>query len=179
MKSDEVDAALENFATELAESGKGDAPFIALQNLTRRLVGAQLFTTLTVDMKNDVYRREYSSDPATYPKSGTKPIDYNRWFETVCVRRELFVANTIVEIASLFRDHALIASLGFGSVINIPVVLDGELVGSVNCTDVEGYYTPEKLALLKHLAIPAKLAFALAMRPGAPSQDHVTAQSLT
>lgn len=163
----EIEAALERFSKDLAEDSKGAAPFVALQELTRRVVGAKLFTTLSVDVKNGVYRREYTSNPTAYPVSGTKPIDYNRWYDIVCKQRQIFVANSIGEISTLFRDHATISSLGYGSVVNFPVVLGGELLGTVNCTDVEGHYTPDRVALLKHLAIPAQFAFILTKVPDA------------
>ena len=162
MSHDEIDAALADFAANISKNTRGDAPFVALQHLARRLIGANLFTILTVDMQNQVYRRQFTSNPAIYPVSGTKAIDYNRWFDIVCKERKSFIANSIAEIATLFRDHATISSLGYGSVINIPVVVDGELLGTVNCTDVEGHYTPAKVALSRHLDLPAKLAFTLA-----------------
>ena len=162
MAPDEIDAALEAFATDIAKDAKGDARFVALQALAQRLIGARLFTIMAVDMKNGVYRRQFSSHPETYPAAGTKPIEYNRWFDTICKERKTFIANTIAEIATVFRDHETSWSLGCGSVINLPVIVDGELLGTVNCQDVEHNYTPEKVALSKHLDIPAKLAFTLA-----------------
>ena len=47
----------------------------------------------------------------------------------------------------------------------MPVVIGGELVGTVNMLDVEGYYTPERVAVIREvLAVPAKLATLVAMR---------------
>ena len=67
---------------------------------------------MTVDMGKMLARRAYTSDPANYPCSGTKPVEMNSWFEVVHTRREMFVANTLAEIAQVFPDHALIGSLG-------------------------------------------------------------------
>ncbi|MNY76956.1 hypothetical protein D3C86_2167130 [compost metagenome] len=64
----------------------------------------------------------------------------------------------------MFGDHETIWALGCGSVANIPVVVGGELLGTVNCLDVEHHYTPERVALSKHLELPAKLAFLAAAR---------------
>ena len=62
----------------------------------------RLFTIMTVDMKAMLARRAYTSDPKNYPCSGTKPVEMNRWFEIVHSRREMFVANTLAEIARSF-----------------------------------------------------------------------------
>jgi len=77
--------------------------------------------------------------------------------------RRYFVANTIADIAKVFPDYELIDSLGCQSVVNMPVVLGRELVGTVNMLDVEGHYTPERVELIKEIiAVPAKLAAVVA-----------------
>ena len=121
------------------------------------------FTYMTVDMKNELARRAYTSDAANYPTSGTKPIHYDDCFDIVHKQHAYFVANTIDDIAKVFPDHELINSLRCQSVVNMPVLLGGELVGSVNMLHEAGYYTPERVAEIKAvLSIPAKLAAALA-----------------
>ena len=151
--------AIARFDAAIAEAKGGEAAFAALQALTQRTVGAKLFTYMTVDMENEVARRAYTSDPVSYPTSGTKPIRYDSWFDIVHKERRYFVANTIGDIAKVFPDYELINSLGCQSVVNMPVVLGGELVGTVNMLDVEGYYTPERVQLIREIvAVPAKLA---------------------
>ena len=76
-----------------------------------------------------------------------------------------FVANTIEDIAEVFPDHATIASLGCGSVLNLPVVLGGELVATVNLLDEAGHYAPDRVAAAEErLAVPRRLCSALAHR---------------
>ena len=151
--------AIARFDAAIANAkGAGEA-FGALQALVQATVGAKLFTFMTVDMQAEVARRAYTSDPQNYPTSGTKPIRYDSWFDIVHKERQYFVANTIADIAKVFPDHELIDSLGCQSVVNMPVVLGGELVGTVNMLDVDGYYTAERVALIKEIiAVPAKLA---------------------
>jgi len=49
----------------------------------------------------------------------------------------------------------------------MPVILQGELVATVNMLDVEGHYTPERVdAIRQTLSIPAKLAVAIARAQG-------------
>jgi GAF domain-containing protein len=151
--------AIARFDAAIAQAKGADEAFGALQALVQATVGAKLFTFMTVDMQAEVARRAYTSDPQNYPASGTKPIRYDAWFDIVHKQRQYFVANTIAEIAKVFPDYELINSLGCQSVVNMPVVLGGELVGTVNVLDVEGYYTPERVELIKEIiAVPAKLA---------------------
>ena len=156
-------SALAAFDSAIAEATNAEAAFAALQQLTQATVGAKLFTYMTVDMASELARRAYTSDPANYPTSGTKPITYGPWFEVVHTERRFFVANTIADIAAVFPDYELIDSLGCQSVVNMPVILHGELVGTVNMLDVAGHYTVERVQTIKDvLSIPAKLAAKIA-----------------
>ena len=82
-----------------------------------------------------------------YPVSGTKPIHKDRWFAIVHDEKRSFVANTIADIATVFPDYELIKSLGCGAVINLPVVLRGQLAATINLLDAERAYTPERVTL--------------------------------
>lgn len=157
--------AIAQFDAAISNAVGAEAAFRALQALVQATVGAKLFTYMTVDMEAEVARRAYTSDPQNYPTSGTKPIRYDSWFDIVHKQRQYFVANTIAEIAQVFPDYELINSLGCQSVVNMPVVIGGELVGTVNMLDVEGYYTAERVQAIRDLiAVPAKLAALVARR---------------
>lgn len=151
--------ALASFDRAIATAKGAEAAWQALRTAADALVGAKLFTVMTVDMVNEVAGRVFTSDPESYPVSGTKPIHYDAWFDIVHKQRQPFVANTIADIAKVFPDHETIWSLGCGSVINLPVEIGGEMVGTINLLDVEHYYTPERVALCANLALPGKTAF--------------------
>ncbi|MAN44625.1 MAG: GAF domain-containing protein [Hyphomonas sp.] len=154
---------LATFDAAIAVAQTAEAAYKALQDLAQASVGAKLFTIMTVDMAADVARRAYTSDPVNYPASGTKPINYGPWFDVVHKQREYFVANTIEDIAQVFFDHELINELGCQSVINMPIVIGDELVATMNILDVEGYYTPERVQMVRELlSVPAKLAVLVA-----------------
>ena len=155
-----ADTALAEFDGALSRALKPDDAYAALQALTERTVGVKLFTIMTVDMKAGLARRAYTSDPQSYPASGTKPIHFDDWFDIVHKQRRDFVANTLADIAKVFPDHELIGSLGCGSVVNMPVILADELVCTMNVLHEEQYYTPERVAELdRRLALPAKTAY--------------------
>ncbi|KKC39741.1 hypothetical protein WH87_06265 [Devosia epidermidihirudinis] len=158
-------AAIAQFDAAISQAKGAEQAFAALQALTEATVGAKLFTYMTVDMEEEVSRRAYTSDAKNYPTSGTKPIRYDSWFDIVHKDRQYFIANTIADIAKVFPDYELIDSLGCQSVVNLPVIIEGELVGTVNMLHVDGYYTPERVAQIRELiAVPAKLAALVAAR---------------
>ncbi|MHB1104177.1 MAG: GAF domain-containing protein [Devosia sp.] len=153
------------FVDAVSEARELESSWKALEDLAGAVVGHRLFTVMTVDMTAGLARRAYSNHPAEYPVSGTKPIHRDAWFDVVHRERRSFVANSIEDIAQVFPDHALIASLGCASVLNLPVVLEGDLVATINLLDVAGHYTPERVASAEaQLAIPARLCCALAFR---------------
>lgn len=148
------------FVAAVSEAKEADAGWKALAGLAGSVVGHKLFTVMTVDIPAGLVRRAYSNRPAEYPTSGTKPLLGNTgdWFETVFNQRRTFVANAIEDIAKVFPDHELIASLGCGSVINL--------------LDATGHYTPERVAAAEALlAIPARLCCALALRFDARAEE--------
>ena len=157
--------AIAAFDAAIAEAKGADDAFKALQTLTEASVGAKLFTYMTVDMQAELARRAYSSDPINYPASGTKPLRYDSWFDIVHKQRQYFVANSIDDIAKVFPDYELIDSLGCQSVVNMPVVIGSELIGTVNMLHEAGYYTPERVQMIRDvIAVPAKLAALVAAR---------------
>ncbi len=153
------------FVEAVSEARESESSWKALEDLAGAVVGHRLLTVMTVDMTAGLARRAYSNHPAEYPVSGTKPIHRDAWFDIVHRQRRSFVANSIEAIAEVFPDHALIASLGCASVLNLPIVLEGDLVATLNLMDIAGHYTPERVALAEaKLAIPARLCCALALR---------------
>jgi hypothetical protein len=58
----------------------------------------------------------------------------------VLTRQQPYLGRTPADVQSVFFDHALIASLGCGSVLNVPVVWDGRTLGTINLLHEEGWY---------------------------------------
>jgi len=145
-----------NFVAAMEEDGgQPDKAFAALEALTRELVGVKLFTVMTSDTGRKESERVYSSMPDVYPVSGTKPYNETHWSEITLRNKRTFVANTIGDIARVFDDHELILSLGCQSVINVPIIVGGDVIGTVNCLHEEGYYTAERVRAADQLKLPA------------------------
>lgn len=151
----EVEEARARFVAGVAAPGQPEAAFAALAGLVAAEVGARLFTVMTFDAARGVSRRRWSNMPDAYPQGGTKPMQEDRWADQVLGRREPFVANDIDAIAEVFADHGLIRSLGCESCLNLPIVVGGEVLGTLNCLDAAGHYTPERVARARDaLSVP-------------------------
>ncbi|EEW26629.1 GAF domain-containing protein [Rhodobacter ferrooxidans] len=141
-----------------------DQTFAALHTAADCAIGVQLFTVTVQDAAAGVVRRAYSSHPEDYPVSGTKPLQTDRWSAQVLGEGRMFVANTTAEFADVFPDHALINALGCQSAVNVPVTLGGVVLGTVNLLDVEGHFTPDRLAVLQRLMAAWQGRLVTAMR---------------
>jgi GAF domain-containing protein len=163
----------ETWRAFLAALGAPEQPapvFLALQTLNREEVGAKLFTLMTFDAPAGLSRRVHSSHPREYPVSGSKPLSVGVWSRTVIEERRTFVANTISAIAEVFPDHELIDSLGCGSVVNLPVVFSGEVIGAANALDAPGHYTPERVERIERLSPFVTIALLAARLAGQGSE---------
>ena len=148
------------FDTALLAASHAEDAWQALQDLTASAVGFRLFTVMTVDLANGLARRAFTSHPLQYPGSGTKPIRRDGWFDIVHGKQQMFVANTISAIARVFPDHEKIWSMGCGSVVNLPVVIDGMLTATINMLHTEHYYSRERVdTIARQLTEPAQRAF--------------------
>lgn len=128
---------------------KAQEVFAELHRSVDATEGAKLFTVSALDHAAGVSRRAYTSDPAAYPVTGTKPMTPDAWSAQVLDRGETFVANTTAEFARYFPDHSLINTLGCQSAVNIPVFDGGQAVGTVNLLDVENHFPADRVERLK------------------------------
>ncbi|MFK8078914.1 MAG: GAF domain-containing protein [Granulosicoccus sp.] len=148
----------------LASAKQPLATYVGMQRLVEETIGVKLFTLMEIDRERNVARRSYTNSPDAYPVSGEKPLEHNRWTEHVEVGQNLFVANSISEIADVFPDYELIQSLGCESCLNIPIVIGGQVEGTLNCLHVAGHYTHEKVVAAESLKLAGALTFLMARR---------------
>lgn len=145
---------------EIAETGSAHDMFAELDRMVQAQTGAIIFSCSTFDPITRQAKRVYTNQPEAYPLSGLKDVLPGRWPEVVLDRGQTFVANTISEIEEVFPDHELIARLGCGSVVNMPVILAGSTLGTINLLDKNGHYTEERVEQIKALKPAALIAFA-------------------
>jgi len=136
------------FSTSLAQAGhQPEATYQTLCQQADALIGVRLFTLTAIDNRRQVARRVFTNKPQAYPLLGTKPLQDNPWSTLVLRRHQTFVANTIDAIAQVFFDHELIRSLGCEAVVNIPIVVAGQVLGTINCLHAAGHYSARRVAL--------------------------------
>lgn len=144
-----------------ADDADAQASFDALCKLTKEVVGVKLFTIMTHDARTGEAGRIYSNMPEAYPVSGTKPANETDWTRQVIGEKRTFVANDIESIAAVFDDHALIKSLGCESVINVPIIVGGKVLGTINCLHEAGFYTKERVEAAEALKLPGAVCLLL------------------
>ena len=151
-----------DLAQAIADKNQPDAAYAGLEALVDQTIGIKLFTLMELDFARGVAKRTYSNMPEAYPSSGEKPMQPGRWSEQVEGRHQTYVANSIEEIAEVFPDHDLIQSLGCESCLNLPIVAGGRLLGTLNCLNVAGHFTPDRVAAAETLKLPGAAVFLLA-----------------
>lgn len=152
---------MKDYSLPLTSADQPQATFEALQQMVDDTIGIKLFTLMEIDRARGVVRRNYSNKPDAYPVSGEKPLQQNEWTRQVQDRHETFVANTIDEIAAVFPDYELIDSLGCQSCLNLPIVVQGIVIGTLNCLHEAGHYTPDRVSAAEALKDPGATAFLL------------------
>lgn len=149
---------MKDLLAALAAPGQPETLYRALERHLSKEIGFGLFTLLYRD--GDEVARVYSSNETAYPVFGRKQMGPTPWGEKVIDRQEAFLGPDPEAIIWAFYDHELIFSLGLGAVINIPVIYNGETIGTMNLLDRSGAYTEEhlqKAAGYASLLIPAYL----------------------
>ncbi|SDR29013.1 GAF domain-containing protein [Pseudovibrio sp. Tun.PSC04-5.I4] len=115
--------------------------------------GHKLFTLTVTHPDGSHVVRLYSSVEGSYGTSGTKPIEKEGgWYERVLVQKKPFLGYTIEDVKEYFPDHEKISAMGLGATLNLPVVVLGEVVGTVNLLDADHAYTEEDAARTNELA---------------------------
>jgi hypothetical protein len=143
------------------------APFLeGLAEAYRTRVGWTMLTLLVFDQKRRVGRRVFTTDPVNYPVSSEKPMAESDWGDRVLKRREVFVANRPEEFKPHFVDWEKLVGMGMLSALNYPIVVDGEVLGTVNLTAGANFYSADRVEAGKALNPLAALGFLLIERGG-------------
>jgi hypothetical protein len=120
--------------------------YARLDEAVKTLVGHRLFTLLVVVEGGTEVERIYSSDPVAYKLTGRKPMSKTLWGDHVIRGLQPWHGRTMADIRWAFSDHELIESLGCGSCINIPVIVFGRMIGTMNVLDREHAYDDSAVA---------------------------------
>jgi GAF domain-containing protein len=128
------------------------AAVLVFDRVAQRVLGHKLLTVMRHIAPTAEVERVYSSNPRAYPLGGRKHKQGTPWGEQVLDRGEIFIARNPAELRAAFADHELIASLGIGSIMNVPVTLQGRCRGIVNLSHDAGHYGEADVAPARVLA---------------------------
>lgn len=137
------------------------ALYAAVDQLVQDVIGHRLLTIMRVHEAAMEVERVYSSNTAAYPVGGRKTKRGTPWSRTVLDRGEVFVARTPRDVREAFDDHALIFSLGIGSIMNVPIGYCGRRLGIMNVShEAEWFGDRDEAAglVIAQLLVPALLA---------------------
>lgn len=154
--------SLHQAAAALAVAGQPEAFFAALQQAMAEAIGHRLFTVMRHDPAAGRNRRAYSSDPAAYPVSGFKPVNWEHpWTRRVLVEGQAWIGHDAADIAWAYPDHEKIAGMGLASAMNLPVRWNARTLGTVNLLHSAAHFTEADAmtgSAFAALAVPALLA---------------------
>lgn len=152
--------SLARLAQAHAVESQPDGLLAVLGESLQEVLGYTLFTVLAHDAAGKTMRRIYSSRPEVNPVGGTKPVTDSDWTERVLRRGEPYIGYTPEDLRTVFFDYELLWSIGCGSVLNMPVVWSGRVLGSLNVLHRPGWYGEGDL--------PAARVFAQLTLPALP-----------
>lgn len=153
-------AAHDEVARVLADAPDRKTLYTAIADALQGLVGHKLFTLLAVLPDGEEVQRFYSSNETAYPLTGRKRVGPTHWGEVVLKGRQPWLGRDSAAIRWAFADHELIASLGLGSVINIPVIRAGTLLGTMNLLHGEHHFAEDAMPVVGRFAPYLVSAFA-------------------
>ena len=145
-------AALATLAQTIAEAANNDAIFAAVSETANDLIGHRLFTIMAFDAAATQVQRVYSSNPDAYPTGGRKDKRETVWGRQVLEDGRPFIGRTADDIRAHFDDHMVILGLGLESVLNVPVRLRGQTIGTMNLLHAANHYDTADLDLAFPLA---------------------------
>jgi transcriptional regulator with GAF, ATPase, and Fis domain len=117
-----------------------EAVLDAVGRALSQTVGYRLYTVTQMLKGGREVERIHSTNQDVYPVGGRKPVLPNAYSERVRTQMQPFLGRTVADFAPYFPDHETIAGLGLGSVINLPIVYAGAVLGTVNILDREYAY---------------------------------------
>lgn len=117
-----------------------------VEAVVQDVIGHKLFTVMRVHETTAEVERTYSSNTTAYPIGGRKGKRGTPWSRVVLDRGEVFIARDRDEVREAFADHALIESLGIGSIMNVPLSYAGRRLGTMNISHDAGWFTEQDVS---------------------------------
>ena len=102
--------------------------------------GHKLFTLFRVLETEGEIERLYSSNSEAYPLQGRKQKQDTVWGRVVLDGGNVLISKDSDDLRRNFPDFEIIKGLGIRSMINVPVIWNGQILGSANISHEEANY---------------------------------------
>ena len=155
-------------ATESALRAGPQALFGLLAARLGESVGYKLLTLLTADEDGSRLIRPYSSRPDQFPCGAADPVEDTPWFRRLFVEQEAVVANDAASIRDWLPAFANAETLGYDSLLNLPIVVSGKVVGLINVMGGSNHFDERRVAATRDETPLAALAL-LALAASVPT----------
>jgi len=142
-------------AAQIARLADASPLLPTIDAIGREATDHGLCTAMRFEAATMRVRRLYTSDAEAYPLGGWKAKKDTAWGRQVLLEGQVFVGEGSDAIAAHFDDHALIARLGFASIVNVPVRLAGVCVGTLNLLWRADRLAPGQVAMARLLGLLA------------------------
>ena len=105
------------------------------------------------------------SDLDGFPLTEADEVEDSPWFRTLFVELRPIIANDPETILEWLPDWQSLIDMGYGSLVNLPLVIGGNAVGLLNVMASEGHFSANRLEALKAEGPLATLAVMAAQGP--------------
>ncbi len=156
-------SALTAPATNAALEQGANALFDLLAEHIEVQVQPLLFTVLAPSPGGRRLQRLYSSDQQNFPLSAADTVEDSRWFRRLFVDMQPIIANDPETILSWLPEWQSLIDMGFGSLVNMPLVTAGKAIGLINVMAAPGHFGSNRVDVLRAECPLAALAVMAAL----------------
>ena len=146
-------------ARELGASADPAALCGTMERALGELVGFRLFTVLRATPAREGLERLHSSDPVVYPAQGVKPVAGDPWLERLLSDPGPALSPDAAAVRRNFPDAQAIFGLGCASALNVPICVQGRILGSMNLLHEAHWFRAGDAALCQPFAVLLGAAF--------------------
>jgi transcriptional regulator with GAF, ATPase, and Fis domain len=122
-----------------------------LEQVLARQVGHRYMTALIYDDHAHDAERVFSSHPQVYPATGRKSFSQGPIMARVRETGKPYVAIDREALIRDYPDHEKILAMGCASLVNLPIVVAGEVIGQINLLHEQNFYSEQKIELAMSL----------------------------
>jgi hypothetical protein len=141
------------------------ALFALLAERLRASVGHDLLTVLAVGEDRTHFVRPYTNRPDQFPLGAADKVADSPWLRRLFGEKAPIVANDIPAILHWIPEFTDAATMGYGALVNVPIVVAGDVVGLINLMGPAGHFDARRVAAIDEQTPLAALALLVGRSP--------------